>query len=285
MAATPELFKLQLEEHQLAGERWVSTDGSARPEVILLHGGGQTRHSWKRTAARLSADGWGVTALDARGHGDSDWHPRGDYSIDGFVGDLRTYIAMLDRRPVLVGASLGGIIALMTEGENPGSTAALVLVDIVVNAEPAGIARIREFMTAHQDGFGSLEEVADAISAYNPNRPRPQSLDGLRKNVRQREDGRWYWHWDPAFMMSSPNEPQRRTGVQRMRTAAEHVHVPTLLVRGLQSEVVSDEGIADMQRLIPQAQVVQVGAAGHMIAGDDNDVFTGRLEEFLGGLD
>jgi pimeloyl-ACP methyl ester carboxylesterase len=284
MAATPELFELQLTEHRIAGERWTPTTDGHRPEVVLLHGGGQTRHSWKRTASRLNADGWAVTALDARGHGESDWHPRGDYSIDGFVDDLWSYVTLLDRPPVLVGASLGGITALVAEGERPGTAAALVLVDIVVDAEPAGVARIRDFMVSHQDGFANLEEVADAISAYNPNRPRPQSLDGLRKNVRQREDGRWYWHWDPSFMTSSSNEPQRLAGRERLRTAAQQVTVPTLLVQGLQSEVVSDAGVTNMTRLIPQAQVVQVGGAGHMIAGDDNDVFTGRLEAFLDAL-
>ena len=75
-----------------------------------------------------------------------------------------------------------------------------MLVDNVVHAEPAGVARIRHFMRAHRTASPSLEEVADAIAAYNPHRKRPPSLDGLRKNARLRDDGRWYWHWDPAFM-------------------------------------------------------------------------------------
>ncbi len=278
---TAEAFTLQLPEHRIAGERWTAPQRDGRPEVVLLHGGGQTRHSWKRTAARLNAAGWAVAALDARGHGDSDWHPQGDYSIDGFANDLRAYIAGLERPPVLVGASLGGMTALIVEGEHPGSTSALVLVDIVVNAEPQGIERIRAFMNANHNGFANLDEVADAISVYNPHRPRPKNLDGLRKNVRQGDDGRWYWHWDPAFMSNSPNEPQRRAGRARLRAAAAAIKVPTLLVRGLESEIVSDEGLADMQRLIPQAEVVEVGGAGHMIAGDDNDIFTTRLEQFL----
>lgn len=283
--SSPEIFHLDLPEHRIVGEHWYAADGSPpRPEIVLLHGGGQTRHSWKRTALRLSGEGWNVTALDARGHGDSEWHPAGDYSLDGFVDDLLAYNQTLQRPPVLVGASLGGITALVAAGEHPGSAEAIVLVDIVVNAEPQGVERIRAFMTAHQDGFASLQEASDAVAAYNPHRPRPRSLDGLRKNVRQREDGRFYWHWDPAFMVSSPDEPRRLALPERLRDAARNVNVPTLLVRGLASEVVSDAGLQDMRELIPQAQVAEVGAAGHMIAGDDNDVFTGQLEEFLAGL-
>jgi pimeloyl-ACP methyl ester carboxylesterase len=281
MALTPDLFRYDGFGVSLTGERWGDDGGDV---VLLLHGGGQTRHSWKRTAARLAESGRTAVLLDARGHGDSDWHPDGDYSLDGFVGDVLEYIATLERPPVIVGASLGGITALVVAGEHPGAARGIVLVDVVVQVEPEGVARIRSFMAASPHGFGSLEEVADAIAAYNPLRPRPRNLDGLRKNVRRREDGRWYWHWDPAFI-SIDDEPQRRVRPDRLRAAAQHVTVPTLIVRGVQSDVVSDAGLADMLTLVPQARAVDVAAAGHMVAGDDNDVFTVELEAFLAEID
>jgi pimeloyl-ACP methyl ester carboxylesterase len=267
---------------RLAGERWDAGDGAE--VVLLLHGGGQTRHSWKSTARRLAASGRTAVLLDARGHGDSDWHPAHDYSLDGFVGDLIQYVATLDGPPVLVGASLGGITALVAAGEHPALARGLVLVDVVVRLEPQGVARIRDFMNGAPNGFASLEEVADAIAAYNPLRPRPKSLDGLRKNVRRHDDGRWYWHWDPAFMRID-DEPQRRIDPDRLRAAAAQVTIPTLIVRGTQSDVVSDAGLTDMLELIPHAHAVDVKAAGHMVAGDDNDVFAERLEAFLAQLD
>ena len=282
MAVVPETFHYDGVGVRLAGERWEG-DGSDGV-VVLLHGGGQTRHSWGRTAERLAAGGRTAVALDARGHGDSEWHPAQDYTLDGFVADLIAFISTLDGPPVLVGASLGGITSLAAAGEHPGLARGLVLVDIVVQAEPTGVARIREFMTAHDDGFSSLEEVADAVAAYNPVRRRPRDPEGLRKNVRQRADGRWYWHWDPAFMHID-DEPHLSTDPERLRVAASHVTIPTLVVRGAQSDVVSDAGLADMLRLIPQAESVDVQAAAHMVAGDDNDVFADRLEAFLSRLD
>ena len=278
----PENFHFNSNGVQISGDRWPG--GGPGEVVVLLHGGGQTRHSWDRTAERLAAAGSIVLTVDARGHGDSDWAPGQDYSIDDFVGDLLAFVATLDRAPVLVGASLGGITSLLAAGEHPGLARGLVLVDVVVSIERAGVNRIREFLTAHHDGFASLEDVAAAIEAYNPGRRRARNLDGLRKNVRQRDDGRWYWHWDPAFI-SNDDEPQRRTDRQRLRHAASAITIPTLIVRGLQSDVVSDAGIADMQRLIPRAQIVEVPQAGHMVAGDDNDVFATRLTEFLASLD
>jgi non-heme chloroperoxidase len=278
----PDTFHYQGEGVQITGDRWASAGHG--DIVVLLHGGGQTRHSWDRTAERLATEGATAVTLDARGHGQSDWHPDQDYSIDGFVGDLLALAATLDRTPVLVGASLGGITSLVGAGEHPGLAKGLVLVDVVVAVERAGVDRIKKFLTAHHDGFASLEDVAAAIEAYNPVRRRSRNLDGLRKNVRQRADGRWYWHWDPEFI-SNDDEPQRRINRQRLRRAAEAITIPTLIVRGLQSDVVSDAGLADMQRLVPHAQTVEVQQAGHMVAGDDNDMFASRLAEFLANLD
>ena len=278
----PQSFEFDGAGVRLTGECW-ATDGLGAA-VLLLHGGGQTRHSWKRTAERLAASGRTAIALDARGHGDSQWHPAQDYSLDGFVDDLIEFVANLPSPPVLVGASLGGITSLVAAGEHPGLARALVLVDVVVRIEPKGVARIRDFMTASPEGFSSLEEVASAVAAYNPLRPRPGNLDGLRKNVRLHADGRWYWHWDPAFM-GIDDEPQRHIERKRFRIAASKLTIPTLIVRGAHSDIVSEAGLADMLQLVPHAQTAHVYAAGHMVAGDDNDIFAARLEEFLDHID
>jgi pimeloyl-ACP methyl ester carboxylesterase len=282
MAPRSELFEFEGAGVRLVGDRWVAD--RERGVVLLLHGGGQTRHSWARTAERLAAVGWTAIAFDARGHGESDWHPGGDYTLDGFISDLLALVRTLEAPPVLVGASLGGITALVAEGEHPGLASGLVLVDVVVRLEREGVGRILQFLTANRDGFSSLEEVADAISAYNPIRRRPRNLEGLKKNVRLRPDGRWYWHWDPAFIQIG-DEPQREIDPARLRAAASRVRIPTLVVRGEHSDVVSDAGMADMLALMPTAEGVDISAAGHMVAGDDNDVFAVQLGAFLDRLE
>src|SRR3978361_438908 len=115
---------------QLVGDRWGT--GGDRGPVLMLHGGGQTRHSWNRSARSLAAVGWDVITLDARGHGESDWAPDGDYSVDGLVADLllvRDELAS-PTPPVIIGASMGGMTALVAEGERGGLGRALGLVDI-----------------------------------------------------------------------------------------------------------------------------------------------------------
>lgn len=266
---------------QLVGDRW-ATDAADRGAVLLLHGGGQRRHSWRHTGERLAREGWDVTAIDSRGHGDSDRAPDADYSIDRFVDDAFAVAAQLGGTPVVVGASLGGMTALIAEGERGGLASALVMVDVVAQLEPEGVERIHSFMAARPDGFANLEEAADAIAAYNPHRPRPKSTDGLRKNLVQGDDGRWRWHWDPKFLRTS-DDPRGGASEVRAEEAAKRIAVPTLLVRGAQSDIVSEEGFDRMHQIIPHAKRSRV-TAGHMIAGDDNDVFTAELNAFLQDL-
>jgi pimeloyl-ACP methyl ester carboxylesterase len=266
---------------RLNAERW-DAEPPIRGTILLLHGGGQTRHSWDKSAARFAAAGWTTYTIDARGHGDSAWAPDGDYGMDALVADLRAIVAQLDVPVVLVGASMGGMTAMVATGEHPGLAQALVLVDIAPRMEPAGIKRIQDFMKSHLGGFATLEEVAEAIHGYTPNRKRSTNLEGLKKNVRLHDDGRWYWHWDPAFMAGG-DEPDRHVNIARLEAAARGVHVPTLLVRGKQSDVVSEAGAAELLKLIPGSRVDEA-PAGHMVAGDDNDVFARQVLGFLDDL-
>jgi pimeloyl-ACP methyl ester carboxylesterase len=255
------------------------------PPVILLHGGGQTRHSWGRAARRLAQAGFHTLAMDLRGHGESAWATNGDYSTDAFVGDLNAVIDTLEQPPVLVGASLGGATALLAMGEAQTERArALVLVDVVPRMSPEGVQHIRDFMTGSPEGFSNLEEAAAAVSRYIPNRPKPPTNEGLLKNLRLKEDGRYYWHWDPAFQARGARERLADLYL-RMENAATRIRVPTLLVRGRQSDVVSEEGARLLLELIPHAEYVDIEGAGHMVAGDRNDIFNDSIASFLQGLE
>ncbi len=264
----------------LAGDAW--GDPSAAP-VVLLPGGGQTRHSWRGTGRAIARAGWYAVSLDARGHGDSAWAEDGDYTIDAFAADLRAAAAVLGRPPVVVGASLGGITAMVAEGEAPGTAAAVVLVDVAAKIEIAGAERVRAFMSAFPDGFVSLEEAADVVASYLPHRPRPRQLGGLTKSLRQGPDGRWRWHWDPRFL-GGARPPSDVANPPRLSAAAAALAVPTLLVRGRESDVLSEEGAEHFLRLVPHARYVDVSDAGHMVAGDRNDRFTDAVVDFLTGL-
>jgi pimeloyl-ACP methyl ester carboxylesterase len=258
------------------------------PPVMLFHGGGQTRHAWGTTLKVLGASGWRAYSVDLRGHGESEWDPDGDYTMDAFAADIRILATAMPQPPALVGASLGGIASMAAIGETDGPliASALVLVDVAPTIEMEGALRIGAFMAEHmEDGFGSLEEVADAIAAYNPHRPRPSDLSGLGKNLRQRPDGRWAWHWDPRFISGRfGSQDETRSSLvdpARLRLAAKNLTIPVLLVRGRMSDLLSEEGAQELLELVPHALLADVAGAGHMVAGDRNDLFNDAVVSFL----
>ncbi|ARZ72364.1 alpha/beta hydrolase [Streptomyces sp. HU2014] len=273
--------------------RFVGRDGTlltadvwgeaSSPPLVLLHGGGQTRHAWGRTGPRLAALGWRVVAPDLRGHGTSAWSADGDYALGLFADDVRAIAAALDDRPVLIGASLGGLSALLAAGEAPETAVrALVLVDVAHRPDPRGVRRIVEFMRGRPDGFASVGEAAAAVSAYLPHRTRPDDPEAtrMRNNLRRRGD-RWVWHWDPRILDSFEHRTDPPGMAERLLHAARHADAPILLVRGGMSDVVREDVAEQFCDRVPRARRVDVAGAGHMVAGDRNEHFVDAIVPFL----
>ena len=257
--------------------------GPDDPAVLLLHGGGQTRHSWGNTAAALANAGFYAVNADLRGHGESEWDPAGDYSFAAQMGDVEAWCRQLGR-PAIVGASMGGLAGLWTEGtraangQQPAGSC-LVLVDIAHRSEPEGVERIVSFMRGNPEGFASVDEAADAVAEYLPHRTRPSNTDGLARNLRAGEDGRFRWHWDPQFMIGA--RPRPSVDFEMFTRHAASLRLPVLLVRGGRSDVLSRETAAEFLSIVPHAEYADIGDAHHMVAGDHNDAFADTVIEFL----
>jgi pimeloyl-ACP methyl ester carboxylesterase len=278
---------MQTIKFEIAPNFYIVADTFGSPEdkpVLFLHGGGQTRHSWGDSAKVIAENGYYSIALDARGHGDSSWSESGNYRIEDLGNDLKTVIKQLGKSPALVGASMGGLTSLIAEGESEESiSSAIVLVDIAPKAEQKGIERIFAFMSSNKNGFASIDEAANAVAAYLPNRPRPTDHSRLEKNLRLREDGRYYWHWDMKMLelWKSITPDQQIKNETRLFQAAKKLKVPTLIVRGGMSDVVSEKVMAEFLDEVPHVRSVNVSDAGHMVAGDSNHAFTNAVLDFL----
>ena len=262
---------------QIEADLWGEPSNNA---AVFLHGGGQTRHSWGSTATTIANQGWFTVSLDLRGHGGSDWAKKGEY---GFAEDVLSVLQELEICPVVIGASLGGLAGMYLSGQlKSNSIRSLVLVDVVPRMNPQGADRVKAFMQEHiQTGFATLEEAAEAIATYNPQRRKPSDLTGLKKNLHQR-NGRWFWHWDPAFIEMAGTE--KRLEMQNpdlLTSVCKAVKVPILLIRGRLSDLVTEVEAEEFINEFPEASFVDVSGAGHMVAGDQNDVFTDAVAAFL----
>lgn len=285
ITAQHEILKFQIDEEiTIVGDAY--GDPKNAP-ILLLHGGGQTRNSWKKTGEVLAQKGWYVIATDARGHGDSSWSKKGDYSFDYLRQDLVVIAKQLTQRPILIGASMGGICSLAALHYHPDLAKGLILVDVSPRIEKKGTDRIFAFMSAKPEGYESLEAVAEAVKAYLPHRKNIGSLAGLKKNLRKLPNGNYGWHWDPKMLniwMNNSNDVTKKETETFLTNALVNLTIPALLVRGGISDVVSKEIVEELKLIAPNLEYVDVKEAGHMVAGDSNHVFTHALLDFIDKL-
>lgn len=225
----------------------------------------------------LAESGYRALAYDSRGHGDSDWSPAGDYGISTLSQDLMTVLSALDRPAALIGASMGGLAAFHAVGSGAAPLAqALVMVDITLQPADEGVEKINRFMTAHLDGFATLEEAVQAVTAFKPGRPGRANPNGLARNLRMRNDGRLYWHWDPRVLDATGDG-----WLDELELLGRHIALPMLLLRGGHSDIVDDRGVDMMIEALPHLEIMDVPGVGHMVVGDSNDAFNDGCLDFL----
>ena len=259
---------------------------AGRPGVVCLHGGGQTAYMFEDLGAAL-APRYHVLAYDFPDHGDSD-------ALEG--GDLDRKVLAATAPPlcaefgidaaVFVGGSTGGVASMTLAAGQPELVAGLVVIDVGHKVEAEGVLRIAAFMAEHES-FATLEEAAEAIAAYLPNRT--VQAPRLTRNLRQRGDGRWVWKHGLGRMIRD------RGGLHLAQEGAMNMFVgladdlqrlrcPTLILRGAASDVLSEEGATEIVGLIPGARFARVAGAGHLAAGDNPESFVNLVRGFLGEI-
>lgn len=252
------------------------------PTVVFAHGFGQTRHAWDVTATALARSGWHAVTADARGHGDSGRRADGDYHYDQLVDDLVRVARSATETPILVGASMGGLLGIAAQALH-APFRALVLVDITPRWEAAGVERILAFMRAHPHGFASYDEAADVIARYLPHRNERKSEASLRQLLVRGDDGRLRWHWDARMLDFATRDSEKLQ--DDLLAAAAAIRVPTLLISGGRSDIVSDATIDEFLAHVPHATHARLAQATHMVAGDANDAFMQTVLNFAATLD
>lgn len=251
---------------------------SARP-VVCLHGGGQTAYMWEELGATL-APTHHVLAPDLPGHGDSD--PVDEMDRRSLADTIPPVLEAFGvERAAFVGASLGGIVSLTLVAQRPELAVAIALIDIGHRLEDEGVNRIIEFMTRHES-FASLEEAAVEVAEYLPHR-RQVNVDNLRRNLRQRPDGRWVWKHYYGRRLQGAEAPEGgwRELLAGLDAEVTGLTCPVLVLRGAKSDVLSSAGAEEITALIPDSRLATVGSAGHHAAGDNPESTVGLVRAFL----
>lgn len=264
----------------LAGE--VAGDASA-PLVIFLHGGGQSRSAWRGAAARMAEAGYRGCTMDLRGHGESEWSEALRYGFDDYVGDLCAVIDRLGGPAVLVGASLGGHISLITAARYPDKARAIALADVTPWIDEDIGDAMRAALRRSATGFATLEEAAASVAAMRGVEPGGRSLDGLRRHLNEGEDGRFYWRWDVRLVDDDLLRGGGEGGL--FQREAMRLNVPVLVMRAEHSTLTTPAEVEAFRAIRPDLRSVMIAGAGHMVTGDVNDAYADAILGFLGELD
>ena len=257
------------------------------PAVVCLHGGGQTAYMFEQLGAALSGR-FHVLAWDFADHGDSDPFP-----ADPDRSHLDRHLLAADAAPlcaefgidraVFVGASMGGIVSVTISAQAPDLVGGVVLLDVGHRMETAGVMRIRDFLSAHES-FADLDEAAAAIATYLPGRAVTKGR--LTRNLRQRPDGRWVWKHGLGRRIREQSgvidaENAGAAVVAGLDEDLRGLDRPVLLLRGSNSDVLSEEGADELLALLPDARFARITGAGHLAAGDNPESFVSLVTRFL----
>jgi len=250
-------------------------DPDASP-LVLLHGIGQTAHTWAYFATAMQ-DHFRVVAVDQRGHGDSGWAPDGDYSAAAHGRDLDALILQLRLEEfALVGFSMGGRNAMWLTDRHGARLRRLVIVDAGPQRPHATGSSARQFMSG-PDVLDSVEDFVERAVRFNPRRSRETLRESLLHNLRQLPDGKWTWKYDPVL-----RQPSRQiTPAGDLWSVLAKIACATLIVRGAESPALPEEQAARMAEVIPNARVVTISAAGHTVMGDNPIEFEAKVKPFL----
>lgn len=247
------------------------------PAVLFLHGAAQSRRMWRAAAEQLAAAGRHVIALDLRGHGDSERPRDGRYDLSAHAGDIRAVLGRMSSRPVIIGASLGGLAALAAlEAGGDQQASALILVDAIPRIDRETSKLLGGLFREHAKGFASVSDALLAAVALAPRRQNALDVESVREHLVER-DGRFFWQWDPLSL-----EGFEWDGVaDRLEAAGKQIGIPTLLLRGAESKIVSAARIAEFAAMLRDCEVVEIPSASHLSSGDQADLFNAAIVDFL----
>ena len=256
---------------------WASTRPNA-PDLLLLHGYTGHARSWDAFAAAMT-DRYRVLALDQRGHGQTEWAKPDAYHTREMVADVEAFVAALGLVNFgLLGLSMGGLVSIGYAGKRPAALGKLVIVDIAPEIDTLGLKRIQSGVV-RSDVFATRDEAFARAREDNPVPPAEHQRYRVDYSLMRRADGRYTYRYDRA--LRDPNNPREGIPAEEAWRLVANIAVPTLLVRGERSDILSAPVAAKMAKTIANCRLVEIAGSGHPVPLDKPDAFLEAVRTFL----
>lgn len=246
--------------------------------LVLLHGYTGHARSWDAFAEAMSQR-YRVLALDQRGHGETQWAAPTAYDTSEMVTDLSAFVTALGlSKFVLLGLSMGGLVSIGYAGKRPAELAKLVIVDIAPEIDVDGLKRIQAGVV-RSDVFDSREQAFARAREDNPIPPDEHLRHRIDYSLMRRADGRFTFRYDRA--LRDPKNPRQGIPAAEGWRLVSSIDVPTLLIRGQRSDILSADVAKRMAAAIPDCRLVEVVGSGHPVPLDKPDEFLAAVRTFL----
>lgn len=262
--------------------RYLDWGPAGAPAIVLLHGGGQSAHTWD-ACCLLLARRYRCLALDQRGHGDSDWAADGSYGFDDHARDVDGFIhALRLHAPLLVGMSMGGINATAYATRHAATLRGLISVDVGPDVRFEAVERLMRGLGAYRF-FANPEDAATRLSALGARRPRALLEATLAQNLRQDDELRWTWKYDPRTL-SERTAAEILDPRQALWARLGAITCPALVIRGAESEIFAPADAERFTRALPHGRCVTVPSARHSVQTDNPKGLVAAIEAFDASL-
>lgn len=262
--------------------RYLEWGDAAAPPLVLLHGGGQSAHTWDALCLAM-APRFRCIALDQRGHGDSQWSEAGQYAWADHARDIAAFVDALSiEQPIVVGMSMGGVNGIAFAASHPDRLRALVCVDIGPEAQFEPVDRLMRGLGGYRT-FASPEEAAARMARMGARRDPALLRDTLALNLRRHEDGMWTWKYDPRTLVGLTAK-DIMDARRPLWDVLHRITCPVLVARGADSEIFSDEDARRFAEALPAGRWLTVPRARHSVQTDNPAGLAAVIREFAESL-
>ncbi len=252
------------EKHRMAYHAW---GNPSNPVLMCVHGLTRRGSDFKTLALAMCKDYY-VVCPDIVGRGDSDRLSNPMlYAVPQYVSDIATLVKKLGVSQVdWFGTSMGGLIGMVYAAMPNSPIRRMLINDVGPRIEPEAIKRLGSYVgqpfsfANREDALTRLNEICASFGEHTA-----QEWEIYNGPMLIQKEGKWIMHYDPDISVpfASVNPIMAKAGEMAMWHAFKQIHIPMLIVRGGNSDLLSAATVAEMCKVNPYARSIEIPNVGH----------------------